>query len=317
MQGKTSRYYSHGKLLISGEYLILDGATGLALPTKKGQHLEVTPNLKNAFRFTSVDEKDSEWFNATLDHKVIAKLAKGIPIKTGEAIKNTSDPTVAKTLVHMLTAIYSQRPELYNDQGLDFRSTLEFARDWGLGSSSTFINNLAQWSKTNPYTILKASLGGSGYDIACAGSEHPLTYKLIDGAPEVNQVRFNPSFKDQLYFVHLNKKQNSREGIANYRALPQRPEQQIAKVNEITRELLVCNDLTAFENLMVQHEAIISSLLEIKTVKEALFPDYNGHLKSLGAWGGDFILATAASDPLAYFKEKGYSTVIPYKDMIL
>jgi hypothetical protein len=34
-------FYSNGKLLITGEYLILDGAKGLALPTKMGQNLSV------------------------------------------------------------------------------------------------------------------------------------------------------------------------------------------------------------------------------------------------------------------------------------
>ena len=41
-------YYSHGKLLISSEYAVLDGAKALALPTKLGQRLEVTNrNTKN------------------------------------------------------------------------------------------------------------------------------------------------------------------------------------------------------------------------------------------------------------------------------
>ena len=40
-------------------------------------------------------------------------------------------------------------------------------------------------------------------------------------------------------------------------------------------------------------------------------------LKSLGAWGGDFILAASETDPTPYFKSKGFDTVIPYDDMIL
>ena len=35
------QYYGHGKLLIAGEYYLLDGARGLALPTKLGQRMEV------------------------------------------------------------------------------------------------------------------------------------------------------------------------------------------------------------------------------------------------------------------------------------
>ena len=32
-------FYSNGKLLITGEYVVLDGAKALALPTKYGQNL--------------------------------------------------------------------------------------------------------------------------------------------------------------------------------------------------------------------------------------------------------------------------------------
>ena len=34
-------FYSNGKLLITGEYLVLDGAKAFALPTKFGQNLIV------------------------------------------------------------------------------------------------------------------------------------------------------------------------------------------------------------------------------------------------------------------------------------
>ena len=34
---ETQTFYSNGKLLITGEYVVLDGAKALALPTKFGQ----------------------------------------------------------------------------------------------------------------------------------------------------------------------------------------------------------------------------------------------------------------------------------------
>ena len=39
------RMYSNGKLLISGEYVILDGALSLAVPTLFGQYLEIVRRL--------------------------------------------------------------------------------------------------------------------------------------------------------------------------------------------------------------------------------------------------------------------------------
>jgi len=52
-------------------------------------------------------------------------------------------------------------------------------------------------------------------------------------------------------------------------------------------------------------------------VKERLFPDYFGTLKSLGAWGGDFILATGTKETPRYFKNKGFETILTYSEMIL
>ena len=56
------------------------------------------------------------------------------------------------------------------------------------------------------------------------------------------------------------------------------------------------------------------------------FPGFIGILhdarvvKSLGAWGGDFVLAASAMDSAAitaYFKSKGLNTIIPYEQMVL
>jgi hypothetical protein len=74
--------------------------------------------------------------------------------------------------------------------------------------------------------------------------------------------------------------------------------------------------LAGFESLMEKHENLLSDVLQEQPVKQRLFPDYFGMIKSLGAWGGDFVLATGDEKTMAYFKGKEYSTVIPYSRMI-
>ena len=59
-------YYSHGKLLISSEYAVLDGAKALALPTKFGQSLEVKPIESPEIRWKSFDHNGKLWFETTL-----------------------------------------------------------------------------------------------------------------------------------------------------------------------------------------------------------------------------------------------------------
>ncbi|MCK5774746.1 MAG: hypothetical protein KAH25_01140 [Bacteroidales bacterium] len=54
--------------------------------------------------------------------------------------------------------------------------------------------------------------------------------------------------------------------------------------------------------------------------KERYFSDFNGQIKSLGAWGGDFVMATSPNDPkdvFNYFRNKGHQTILAYDDMVL
>jgi len=59
---KKETYYSNGKLLLTGEYLVLNGAKSLAVPTKFGQDLEVTPALGKKIIWKSYDADGSIWF---------------------------------------------------------------------------------------------------------------------------------------------------------------------------------------------------------------------------------------------------------------
>ena len=141
--------------------------------------------------------------------------------------------------------------------------------------------------------------------------------QLNNQKPVVNKVDFIPSFSEQLFFVHLNKKQDSKDGIARFKEKRKKIHNEIQLVSEISRQLILEQKLSEFEKLIQEHEKIISSIIELPTVKKRLFPDYFGTLKSLGAWGGDFILATGNKDTPQYFKAKGYTTILRYSDMVL
>lgn len=298
-------FYSNGKLLLSGEYAILDGALGLAIPTSYGQSLHVTPTTSGFLEWTSLDENKNIWFSAKFD-------------LTNLKVVSTSDETMAKTLVALLLEANAQNPLLLTDSdGFQIETQLTFPQSWGLGTSSTLINNLAQWARVDAYQLLWNAFGGSGYDIACAQHNAPITYQLVDGEPNIEPVEFNPIFKDSLYFVHLNEKQSSKEAIANYRGQQFDKTELIKQVSSITRQMIDASTLAGFESLMADHENLLSDIINIETVKQRLFPDYFGMVKSLGAWGGDFVLATGDEKSISYFKSKGYNTVIPYSKMAL
>lgn len=303
---KNETYYSNGKLLISGEYLVLDGALSLAIPTIYGQSLLVETINKPKIVWKSLDEVGNIWFEDTFE------------LDTHGMLKQVLHDEIANKIVQILNAAKQLNPYFLNTKsGFKITTSLTFPKDWGLGTSSTLINNIAQWAEVNAYLLLEKTFGGSGYDIACAQHNHPICYKLENGKPLVNDVEFNPSFKDHIYFVYLNKKQNSRDGISKYKENRKHIKSSINEINKITTHMISCKSLDDFDNLILQHEHIISSIIKQQPIKAILFADFNGHVKSLGAWGGDFVMATSKTNPLAYFKGKGFETVIPYDDMIL
>ena len=299
-------FYSHGKLLISAEYAVLDGALALALPTKFGQSLKVETSSKNTIHWKSISNEEVVWFEAEF------LIDTALNISTS----NTSD--IAVRLVQVLEALQQLNPTLFKaQQGYALTSTLEFPENWGLGSSSTLINNLAQWAKVDAFELLALTFGGSGFDVACAQYNKGILYQLQRGKPTIQPVEFSPSFSESLFFVHRNQKQNSREGIAAYKTLTTDKSLNFSALNSLTLDLLNCSDLKTFELLVEQHETYISTLIQQPPLKEALFSDYKGAIKSLGAWGGDFFLATGNANDMNYFTSKGYTTVVPFLDMIL
>ncbi|PQJ80775.1 GYDIA family GHMP kinase [Polaribacter porphyrae] len=313
-------FYSNGKLLLTGEYLVLDGAKALAVPTKFGQDLIVTPIKQKELIWGSFTNTGECWFEAIFElPKFRLKSA------TFNSDKEGSAEMIAETLFNILRETKRLNSEfLKTNGGFVVKTKLTFPRNWGLGSSSTLINSIANWANVDAFQLLWNSFKGSGYDIACAQNNSPIFYKIerdfstvLEMTPKVEKAAFNPSFKENLFFVFLNQKQDSKEGIAKFRESRNNFDREIKRISEISDEFLTAKSLSKFEELIEEHEQIISEIIKLKPVKENLFSDYIGAIKSLGAWGGDFVLATGNEQTPNYFKEKGYETIFSYSDMIL
>ncbi len=323
-----TRFYSNGKLLLTGEYVVLDGAISLAVPTKFGQDLVVEQIEEPELIWGSFTNTGECWFEAIFD---LPKLR--LKNATFNSEKEGNTELIAETLHKILSEARKLNPDfLQTDKGFIVKTKLTFPQNWGLGSSSTLINNIANWAKVDGYKLLWNAFSGSGYDIACAQNDSPIFYQLekvsepFDFAqdklsrrqhPIVKQVEFNPDFKDELFFVHLNKKQNSRDGIAQYRKNNQHIQQEITEISNLSNEFVKATSISDLEKILEEHENIISSIIKLNPVKKELFSDYFGTVKSLGAWGGDFVLATGNEDTPTYFKQKGFETVLSYSEMVL
>ena len=144
-------YRANGKLLLTGEYLVLKGAVALALPTRLGQTLTVETMQTPSIQWDAY-QPHGPWFSATLHPETLDVIA-------------TDDNDKATKLSEILNTVKTLNPSAIK-AGLNITTHLDFDPEWGLGSSSTLIATLAQWADVNPYDLLQKSFGGAGDVVA-------------------------------------------------------------------------------------------------------------------------------------------------------
>jgi mevalonate kinase len=285
----------------------MDGATAMAVPTLQGQSLRISEASGSEVVWKSYDPKGQMWFSASFD------------LMDFKALK-TSDPAISDTLSSILKAASRLNSDFLSHwKKYKVDTWLEFERNWGFGSSSTLISCIAQWAEVNPYHLLFDTLGGSGYDVACAQSDGPILYRLGNEELDIDYIDFEPAFLNQLFLVYLGRKQDTKSARDYY--YKNRPKlngthEQISRISESIPE---CMTLSAFEKALEEHENIVSKCLNLPKVKDQYFHDYWGTVKSLGAWGGDFVLATSEApeaETRNYFASKGFETLLRLSEVM-
>ncbi len=297
-------FYSNGKLLISGEYLVMHGALALALPVKFGQSLSVSSSDKN-YLFWQTFVNDKLWFSAGFDNNLDAF--------------NVSDKATADFLSKLLKAAKELNPQFLTDVNLMVNTNINFDIRWGLGSSSSLINNVAQWANINPFDLFFKVANGSAYDIACAKSNYPIVYQLKNGIPNFYELDFFPDFHQNIYFAYLGKKQKSEESIRRFKKTSVYTQNDIGLISKLSMSMLNAVKFNDFVYLVNEHEQLISRILNQKPVQEEFFSDFQGAIKSLGAWGGDFImiLSDLEFDKIKkYFSKKKINTIFTFVEML-
>lgn len=291
--------YAHGKLLLTAEYAVLDGALALAIPTVFGQKFTVKKTLSNSnsIKWKSFDNQGNLWLDTNYPKE---------------------NPKGEEVLLHSIFDYIKCNVSDFSKYDYEIEAHLEFPRNWGLGSSSTLIYFLGTFFKLNPYDLNERFFKGSGYDIACAGEDSPIKFMKKEGKFYLSETSIDWSFKKNLFFVFLGKKKNSREAI-NYYNKEKSNEAFIQKMNALTNAFLLSSNLREFQALMEEHENILAERLQTVPVKESLFQDLDGAVKSLGAWGGDFVLIAtkwSENELKNYLKAKEMDVVIPFDEMI-
>lgn len=306
----SEKYWrSNGKLLLTGEYLVLEGAWALGIPLIKGQTLSVSEkhSTKPILHWAAFNPLGL-WFEAVFSLSDLKILS-------------TNNTIMANDLLKLLNYCKTHSKLFpYGEKDISVKTKLEFNSQFGWGSSSTLIANIGEWLKINPFKIQESVFGGSGYDVACAQHNTAILYKKNKISPYIKPIVYAPTFSNKLFFVYLGHKQKTTDSVNSFKQKATYSKKDINTISDISLKLPTVDNIKEFEELIITHEEVISKILKTPTIKHLYFSDYPGTIKSLGAWGGDFILVISPlpeKETKKYFKEKGYATIFSWKDIVL
>ena len=295
----TFTYNASGKLLLFGEYLVLRGSRCLAMPLSFGQTLTLNSIAERGIIWRCF-ERDELWFEIIFSESL--------------DILQTSDMTMASRIQNLLRLVIRYNPDILLTNWY-FKFDVNFDRQFGLGTSSTLISLLSQWSGVDAYLLSMRSFGGSAYDVAAATASQPFLYSLDKRL--IDTVALPEQITDNLLFVYMGNKQDSATAVAAFNEIPT-DYFQLEKMDNIVRHAAQCQTIGNWEKMMLESEQMLSEILGQETVQQKYFKDYPYQVKSLGAWGGDFIMATCRNltEAKAYFTKKRYKTVFSYNELI-
>lgn len=298
---------ANAKLLLSGEYLVLSGAEALAIPLKFGQELSVSEG--DAGKITWVSKGPSGvWFSAVFS-------------AAGEVVE-ASNIKSAQFVSSLISAINATVPTFFQRfLGKTITIVADFDLNWGLGSSSSLVALLAQLSGIEPLVLHRKVSNGSGYDVVAATCSTPLFYRQINGIATYSSVKLPSVFQMNVWFAYLGKKEDSAAGVERFISSTKRwNASTIDNISAITRKMAAVENADQLCRLMDNHEVILSDVLEVEPLKQLRFSDFEGSVKSLGAWGGDFAMFCSSiptNQVYSYIAAKGLTPVFSFNDITL
>jgi mevalonate kinase len=301
----STAYHANGKLLLTGEYLVLHGAKAIAVPLNLGQQMVVSNTNSSDTLHWEAFYKNQVWFTCELNPEDFS-------------VRNTSHPEKSVVLSQIFKTIKSLNPEFAPQAGIKFETTLESNPEWGFGSSSTLISLLSQWTGVDPFKLNELVFQGSGFDIACAMADGPIIY--VRNKPS-EPIDLDYPFANQLFLVYSGIKKKTAAEVSDFLKERKVSDQQIEEGSVLSNEFSRCSDQDEFNLLIRQHEKLISNVTGRLPIKPEFFADFKGEVKSLGAWGGDFFLASTNKltfvEVRKYFENKGLMEVFKWGDLIL
>ena len=280
--GSSINARANGKLLISGEYMVLAGATALALPLRFGQELQVKEFPVPFIRWTS-SEPGNVWFGCDVSPS------------TCEVI-STNDASTASGLSRLLKAARQLNPDFPDlKTGSLVEVKANYPVEWGLGSSSTLISLVAGWAKVDPFKLFRMVSEGSGYDIACADRSEMIFYRWDGSQPVVTETSPGKALREHAYFVSLGNKQDSRKEVRYFFDNSRFSAADIETFSGLSKEISLSQTAEDLSRLVTEHERLLGGILGKEPIG-LRFGNFPGVVKSLGAWGGDFAMFISGAE---------------------
>jgi mevalonate kinase len=300
---KPTDLHANGKLLITGEYLVLKGAKALALPVRFGQKLQISKTENQIIDWESTSPEGT-WYRGKFD------------IYTLEILKSDDMP-ISQELKKLFVAARKLNINFLKEGGCHAKIHADYPLEWGLGSSSTLCYLVAQWAGVDAYELFRLTSQGSGYDIACAGQKELLYYQLKEGLAEVALTNPGKALRENSYFVYLGKKQNTQQEVNSFLSDSNYSETDVEQISRLASFICLADTAAELIELVDEHEKIMSKILQRNPIAKQ-FPYFPGTVKSLGAWGGDFAMFVS-EEPRETISEilsrKGYSTLFSFTEM--
>lgn len=303
-------WYAHGKVLLCGEYAVMAGLESLALPVVYGQWLklwEVKTDSNASIVWQSIDKEGKEWFSCKLD-----------PIDMH--IVDCTDVAIAEKLIQLLQFVKTIKPTFFNQSNIRIETECEFDRTWGLGTSSTLVILISQWTGVDAFALQNAVFNGSGYDVAVGQTGKPIAYWLDPNGPNWEPWNLPSTITENWYLAFPGKKVNSKNALIN-------TSHKITTLKDdifLWKQLNMC--ISAIKNpvsvamteaMLEMWQALLSSALELPRTYDDLGiePIKGGLCKWLGAWGGDIILINQKTlqQNESIFSEM---EIVPWADLI-
>jgi mevalonate kinase len=293
-----AEFFSRGKLILMGEYAVMDGAAALCIPLETGQQLSASETGDKLIHW-SWTHKEKVLAQFTLD---AVTLRPPVPLE-----KDTSQ--WATKLLQQIRI--EKRAFLAGGAILEFKNL--FPPEWGLGSSSATISSLCRMADADPFRVNKRVMGGSGADIAASVANKWYYYQNIPN-PVSLEIEHDFTHKDKVFFIYSGKKQATAEHLTTIsRKLPA---EILKQIEEYARQF-ASGSFEEVLNAVQQHEQMLAGALGM-TSRADSFNDFKGRIKSLGAWGGDFFMAVSPESPdyvREYFRTKGFNTIFSWDEM--